>query len=80
MNALKYLPAEISIHAGTTVVWTNDDVVAHTVTQRVSPADRELHSPMMLPGESFAFTFDRPGSYPYFCEPHPFMTGRVTVS
>jgi outer membrane protein assembly factor BamB len=80
MRSLQFIPGEIDIAAGTTVVWTNDDVVAHTVTQRAKPEDQLFSSPLLAPGESFSFTFDTPGTYAYFCMPHPFMAGTVVVS
>jgi outer membrane protein assembly factor BamB len=80
MESLKFIPAEIVISVGTTVIWTNDDVVAHTVTQRAKPEDQLFSSPLLAPGESFSFTFDTLGTYAYFCMPHPFMTGTVVVS
>jgi len=30
-------------------------------------------------GDSFAFTFSKPGTYPYFCSIHPHMTGKIVV-
>lgn len=80
MQSLKFLPQEIRIPVGTTVVWTNKDTVTHTVTQRAKPEDQIFSSPMIPPGGSFSFTFEKPGTYPYFCMPHPFMTGTVVVS
>lgn len=80
MEGLKFIPAEIDISAGTTVTWTNNDVVAHTVTQRAKPEDQLFASPLLAPGERFSFTFDTPGTYAYFCMPHPFMAGTVVVS
>jgi len=44
-------------------------------------ADDEMwDSETLQPGESFSFTFDTPGTFPYFCHIHPFMMGSVTVS
>lgn len=78
MQSLKFIPQEIDIAVGTTVVWTNKDSMAHTVTHR---AEKQLFaSPLIMPGESFSYTFDKAGTYPYFCMPHPFMTGTVVVS
>jgi len=78
MQSLKFIPQEIDISVGTTVVWTNKDSMAHTVTHRA--AKQLFASPLIMPGESFSYTFDRAGTYPYFCMPHPFMTGTVVVS
>src|SRR2546430_778685 len=63
------------IPAGATVVWVNDDVAEHTVTFDGT----EPGSPMISPGGTFSHRFDRPGTYPYHCTPHPFMKGVVVV-
>ena len=80
MQSLKFIPAEIEIEAGTTVVWTNLDVVAHSVTHKVKVEDQLFSSPLMAPGDTFSYTFEKPGKYPIFCLPHPFMTQTVLVS
>lgn len=80
MQSIKFIPPKIEISVGTTVVWTNNDSVAHTVTHRAKPEDQVFASPMLAPGDSFSFTFEHPGTYAYFCLPHPFMTGTVVVS
>ena len=38
-----------------------------------------MKSPPLDTGDSFAFTFTRPGTYRYFCSLHPHMEGSVTV-
>jgi plastocyanin len=68
-------PPNISVAPGTTVTWVNNDTVPHTTTA----SDGTWDSETLQPGESFSFTFDTPGTFPYFCEIHPFMTGTVTV-
>ncbi len=79
MQSLKFLPPEIDIETGTTVVWTNKDVVAHTVTHRASAKDQLFSSPYLSPGQTFSYTFDKPGIYAIFCIPHPFMAQTVVV-
>jgi amicyanin len=79
-QGLKFLPPEIHIEAGTTVLWVNQDVVAHNVTHKVKLEDQLFDSPYLETGESFSFTFDEPGTYPVYCLPHPFMTQTVLVS
>lgn len=70
-----YTPSDIRIHAGDTVVWNNADPTVHTVT-----ASRgEFASGSMGQGQTFAVKFNTPGVYPYFCEPHEFMRGNVSV-
>ncbi len=71
-----FAPANIVVDVGTTVTWTNHDGVGHTVT---SDGGGELKSPLLDRNETFSHTFDEPGQYRYYCEPHPFMKGLVTV-
>lgn len=80
MQGLKFWPPKIEIEVGTTVVWTNQDVVVHTATQRAAPADQLFGSPFLSPGESYSFTFDEPGTYAVICKPHLFMSQTVVVT
>ncbi len=71
-----YIPTSITIRAGDGVTWTNDDAIVHTVTEY----DGDLFdSGIMQPEDVFEFTFDRPGTYDYFCLLHPHMVGQVMV-
>ncbi|MCP1716220.1 glucose/arabinose dehydrogenase/plastocyanin [Methanocalculus alkaliphilus] len=70
-----FQPQSITIEAGTTVIWTNSDPVDHTVTSTEGIFDSGLFGK----GEEFEYTFNEPGTYPYFCIPHPQMTGEVIV-
>lgn len=65
--------AEIEIRTGDTVVWTNRDEKDHTVT------GDGFDSGNLDEGETFTFTFDAPGDYPYICAYHPSMKGVVKV-
>lgn len=76
-----FLPAELTIDAGTEVIWSNDDEAAHTVTSG-SPNDGPdgvFDSALLMAGSEFSHVFNAPGEYPYFCLVHPWMTGSVTV-
>jgi plastocyanin len=68
-------PDTVTITAGTTVTWTNNDTVAHTVTS----TDGAFDSGNIAPGESFTFTFSDAGTFDYICSYHPNMQGTVTV-
>ena len=77
-----FIPSSVSIMKGDTVVWSNDDTAAHTVTSG-SPADGPsgmFDSSLLIGGKSFEHTFDSSGSVDYFCMVHPWMTGSVLVS
>ncbi len=71
-----FAPANIIVDAGTTVTWTNRDGVGHTVT---SDGGGELQSPLLGQSETFSHTFGEPGQFRYYCKPHPYMRGLVTV-
>jgi len=71
-----YNPAEITVPAGGSVTWTNNDPAPHTATG----LDREvLQSGAIAAGESFTQTFDSAGTFEYFCEFHPNMKGAFVV-
>ena len=75
-NSLFY-PASVTIKAGTTVTWRNDDVqLSHTVTSTTGVFD----SKNMDRGVVYSYTFKKPGKYPYTCTYHPFMKGMVIVT
>jgi plastocyanin len=73
-----YLPDPIRIRVGDTVRWTNLDNVPdnHTVTA----SDLSWTSPVLRQGQTYTRTFTQPGSFVYFCEPHPFMTAFIEVA
>lgn len=68
-------PADVSVDAGTTVVWINQGAVAHTVTAD----DGSFDSGQLDPGGSFTQLFDTVGTYTYHCEIHSEMVGSVVV-
>jgi plastocyanin len=74
---LGFDPAEVHIVLGVnnTVTWKNDDTDWHTAHSNMP----EFDSRMIPPGGTFTHTFLTPGIYPYHCDPHPWMTGRITV-
>ena len=75
-NDQSFVPQFISMPIESTVSWTNDDSIQHTIT-----FDEEglFVSGPISPGETFDNTFDTPGEFGYHCSIHPWMTGRVMV-
>jgi plastocyanin len=69
-------PANATVAPGTTVTWVNNDQVPHTATAN----DGAFDSGTLQPGQSYSFAFDKPGTYAYHCNIHPYMTATVTVS
>jgi plastocyanin len=75
MHNLAFTTPNLEVPAGTTVEWKNEDEVTHTVTAN----DKSFDSGTMDAGAVWRHTFDRPGSYAYFCTLHPFMKATVVV-
>ncbi len=65
----------IEIPAGTTVTWTNNDPLVHTVTAD----DKSWDSGAIEPGKTWSHTFTQAGEFAFHCTPHPFMKAVVVV-
>jgi plastocyanin len=72
---LAYGKGSLTVTAGTTVEWVNDDPLAHTVVA----LDNAYDSGLIEPGATWRHLFSVPGTYAYTCRPHPFMKGTITV-
>ena len=68
-------PATLTVKAGTTVTWTNEDDIPHTVVA----TNKAFRSKALDTDDKFSFTFTTPGSYEYFCSLHPHMKAVVEV-
>ncbi|MEH0419219.1 cupredoxin domain-containing protein [Streptomyces sp. B21-083] len=77
MQGYAFAPATLSVPAGSTVTWTNQDTAPHDVKTTSGPV--QIHSPMLNKGESWSFTFTTAGSYAYYCTVHPNMTAGIAV-
>jgi len=71
-----FVPATVTVPAGATVRFVNDDGEAHTVTSDAKTFD----SGGLDSGDAWSYRFATPGSYPYFCAVHPYMHGTVVVT
>lgn len=77
ISGFAFSPSTLTIKAGDTVTWTNQDSVAHTV---VSDSGSEISSPSIPQGGSYSHTFTSAGTYNYHCSIHPSMTGQIIVA
>jgi amicyanin len=68
-------PPSLTVTAGATVTWMNEDDIPHTVAS----ATRAFKSKALDTDDSYTFTFTTPGVYEYFCSLHPHMTGKIVV-
>jgi plastocyanin len=75
IKTFMFNPNSLTIKAGSTVTWVNKDEEPHTV---VSDAGL-FRSGAVDTNESFAFKFDKPGTYHFVCSIHPQMVGTIVV-
>jgi plastocyanin len=75
IDNFSFAPGSFTVAVGTTVTWTNHDDIPHTVVS----TDGVFKSKVMDTDEKFSYTFDKAGTFPYFCSIHPKMTGTVVV-
>jgi plastocyanin len=76
MKDIKFDPSEVTVKAGDTVTWTNEDSVGHDVTGD----DFKSGDPGGIgDGDTFEHTFDEAGTFKYVCTVHPGMEGTVKV-
>jgi plastocyanin len=76
IKSYSFNPSTVTINVGTTVNWTNEDSVTHTIT---SDSGNELNSGQISAGQSYSHTFNQAGTYNYHCSIHYSMSGKVIV-
>lgn len=78
MQFNRFAPETITVAAGTTVTWTNDDFGSGEFHDVIAE-DGSFVSATFGPGGAYSVTFDFPGQYGYYCDLHEGMFGRVIV-
>lgn len=73
---ITYVQPKIAIAVGTTIEWTNNDPLPHSVTA----VDRSFNSGLIQPGRTYRHTFTKAGTFNFYCMPHPFMKGVIVVT
>ena len=73
INNNSFAPSTITVNVGSTITWSNGDTVTHTVTAD----DQSFTSGLLKKATSWSHTFATAGTFTYFCEIHPDMTGTV---
>ena len=71
----QFQPATLTVAAGTTVMWKNDDGSPHSVAAQSGA----FRSAPLDTNDSYSFTFAKPGTYVYRCTFHPMMLGKIVV-
>jgi plastocyanin len=75
MHDFMFDPDTVTVSAGTTVEWDNDDGARHTITA----TDKSFDSGDLKPGQKWSHVFATPGTYAYTCTQHPEMTATLIV-
>jgi plastocyanin len=85
-----FSPNPVTVKVGDTITWTNNDNQFHTVTSGSGSSDPNMGkafdsglsgaSALTTMGKTFQHQFTQAGQYPYFCQLHPIMVGKVIVS
>jgi plastocyanin len=70
-----FAPQRVTVRAGTTITWANDDDIPHTIASTTMA----FKSKVLDTDDKFSFTFTTAGVYEYFCSLHPHMTGTIVV-
>ena len=81
IRTFQFAPDTVRAKAGTRVVWSNADDIAHTITTGTPEnPDGRLRGVVDRRGATYSATLERAGTYSYFCDRHRFMTGTVIVT
>ena len=80
-SGLFYEPSPAKVAVGSTLTWTNDDTLPHTVTSGnpEKGPNSIFDSGIMSADKSFTYTFDKVGVLEYYCAIHPWMIGKVMI-
>jgi plastocyanin len=78
IKGMQFVPRELDVNVGDTIVWTNDDFVPHTVTSG-NPSVKAFDSKSIDPKVQWSYEVTSAGQYAYVCTFHPTMHGSFTA-
>ena len=79
IRGFKFEPATVTIQAGETLEWKNDDIVPHTATADEGAQKPAFDSGTIRTGAAWRYIARKKGTYNYTCTLHPNMKGEVIV-
>jgi plastocyanin len=79
IRAFAFAAKTVTVAAGHTVTWINDDVVPHTATAQTDHG-KLWDAGQIVPGSSMTVAVSKPGTYVYQCDDHPFMRATLVVT
>ena len=83
MENIQFNPKDLTVKAGETITFMNNEAVAHDVHKQSGPGPDFASGPSggMQEGDTFELTLDQAGEYEYVCDVHaPGMAGTITVN
>ena len=75
IDKLVYTPAEVAAKVGDTIEWDNKDILQHTAT-----AKDGSWNVLLPPNKKSSIVLNKAGTFDYFCQFHPNMKGKITVT
>ena len=75
IDQFTFTPQRVTVKAGATVAWINDDDIPHTVAS----STKVFKSKALDTDDKYSYTFTKAGTYAYFCSIHPKMVGTIIV-
>lgn len=76
IDGYSFSPQNRTVSAGTTVTWTNKEIITHSVLSNNGIFD----SGNLSTNNSFSRQFNTTGTFSYHCGLHPSMTGTIIVN
>ena len=76
IETLAFMPAVLTIKAGSTVTFENHDAMSHNILG----AEGAFRSKLLKTNDKFSMVFAQPGEFEYICGVHPNMKGKVIVT
>jgi plastocyanin len=73
-------PPDLSVRAGEKVEFVNNDQIPHSVVVEAPNGETFRSKEQLDEGEIFGVVFSAAGEAAYFCDLHPGMRGKITVT
>jgi plastocyanin len=78
IRAMQFVPSELAVAVGDTIVWTNMDIVPHTVTSS-TPSVAVFDSQSIANKQRWQYQVTTAGDHAYVCTFHPTMRAMLTA-
>ncbi|CAN5274489.1 hypothetical protein BH20ACT16_BH20ACT16_04870 [soil metagenome] len=79
IHEFKFVPETVTVTAGQKISVPNADAAPHTLTEQPKAGPPAFDTGNIAGKQTGSFIAPKAGTYEYFCEPHAFMKGKLTV-